>query len=29
MAAASDAGWGEVLERSPDHGAALKKLFTE
>ena len=29
VAAASDAGWGEVLERSPDHGAALKKLFTK
>ena len=29
VAAASDAGWGEVLERSPEHGAALKKLFTK
>jgi len=28
-AAASDAGWGEVLDRSPEHGAALKKLFTK
>jgi hypothetical protein len=29
VAAASDAGWDEVLERSPEHGAALKKLFTK
>ena len=26
--AASDAGWAEVIERSPEHGPALKKLFT-
>ena len=29
VAAASNAGWDEVLERSPDHGSALKKLFTK
>ena len=29
VAAASDAGWAEVLERSPEHGAALKKLFSK
>ncbi|MDP6391398.1 MAG: TRAP transporter substrate-binding protein DctP [Arenicellales bacterium] len=29
VAAALDAGWDEVLERSPEHGAALKKLFTK
>ncbi len=28
VAAATKAGWDEVLERSPKHGAALKKLFT-
>ncbi|NJN39753.1 MAG: TRAP transporter substrate-binding protein DctP [Gammaproteobacteria bacterium] len=27
--AASDAGWAEVLERSPQHGAQLRKLFTK
>jgi len=26
--AASEAGWAEVIERSPKHGPALKKLFT-
>lgn len=29
LAAANRAGWDEVLERSPEHGAALKKLFTK
>lgn len=27
--AAVTEGWNEVLERSPEHGAALKKLFTK
>lgn len=27
--AASSAGWSEVIERSPEHGPALKKLFTK
>jgi TRAP-type C4-dicarboxylate transport system substrate-binding protein len=26
---ARQAGWAEVLERSPEHGAALQKLFTK
>ncbi len=26
--AAKDAAWGEVLERSPEHGAKLMELFT-
>ncbi len=26
---AREAGWNEVLERSPEHGAKLKKLFTK
>ena len=29
LAAANEAGWAEVLARSPKHGAALKKLFTK
>ena len=29
LAAASKAGWDEVLERSPEHGPALMKLFTK
>ncbi len=29
LAAAREAGWDEVLERSPEHGAKLKKLFTK
>ena len=28
LQAASDAGWSEVIERSPEHGPALKKLFS-
>lgn len=27
--AAKDAGWGEVVERSPKHGPALRKLMTK
>ncbi|MEE2716928.1 MAG: TRAP transporter substrate-binding protein DctP [SAR324 cluster bacterium] len=27
--AAASAGWGEVIERSPEHGPALKKLFSK
>ena len=27
--AAKDAGWGEVIERSPVHGPKLKKLFSK
>ncbi len=29
LSAAKKAGWDEVLERSPEHGAALKKLFAK
>ena len=29
LSAASTAGWAEVIERSPEHGPALKKLFTK
>ena len=29
VAAARDAAWAEVIEPSPDHGEALKKLFTK
>ena len=29
LSAASEAGWGEVLERSPEVGAELKALFTK
>ena len=29
LAAARKAGWDEVLKRSPEHGAKLKKLFTK
>ncbi len=29
LSTARKAGWDEVLERSPDHGAALMKLFTK
>jgi TRAP-type C4-dicarboxylate transport system substrate-binding protein len=29
LAAAKKAGWDEVIERSPKHGPALKKLFTK
>ncbi len=29
LQAAKDAGWKEVLERSPTHGPKLKKLFTK
>jgi len=29
MDTAREAGWQEVLDRSPKHGAALKKLFTK
>ena len=29
LTAARDAAWAEVLERSPETGAELKKLFTK
>jgi hypothetical protein len=29
LKAATDAGWAEVLERSAEHGLALKKLFSK
>lgn len=29
LTTAREAGWANVLERSPEHGAALKKLFTK
>ncbi len=29
LSAAREAGWAQVLKRSPKHGAALKKLFTK
>ena len=28
LAAAKKAGWDEVVERSPEHGPALMRLFT-